>query len=221
MRVLAPFIRGSQPREAYRALVEYVPIGSLEMVETGYDTSAYWWELRRRWNGEDDLMIVEQDNVITAEVIPSFNACDKPWCVYEYLGPPGMDVDGTGEGRILRKSLGCTRFSAELQDKVTAAMISDKDYFVWHLLDMRIARLLEMHGYESHVHGAIKHCHRYTTDPEKIFKDRAMRLAGMQQERSMNGTLQKDQDKAGQGSEGAQGEKAEEGAASCSPREVG
>lgn len=192
MRVLAPFVRGQMTREAYRALMEYVPIGSLEMVETSYDTSAYWWELRRRWNGEDDLMIVEQDNVITAEVVPSFNMCDKPWCCYEYQGPPGMDTDGTGEGRILRKSLGCTRFSADLQDKITAQTISDKDYFVWHLLDMRIARLLEIHGYEPHVHGSVKHCHKYTTDETQIFKDRAMRVASMQVENAMHGVRRKD-----------------------------
>jgi hypothetical protein len=90
-----------------------------------------------------------------------------------------LDIDGTGEGRILRKSLGCTKFSAELQAKITATMISDKDYFVYHLLDMRLSRLLEIHGYEPHVHGQIEHCHKYTTDEKEIFKDRAMRSASI------------------------------------------
>jgi len=36
-----------------------------------------------------------------------------------------------------------------------------------------------MRGYEPHVHGEIKHCHRYDTDPQKVFKDRSMRAAGM------------------------------------------
>src|SRR5882762_7060357 len=120
MRILAPFVRGKMAAEAYRALIQNAPIGQMELIETGYDQSAYWWELRRRWNGEDDLMIVEQDNVIGPEVIPSFNMCPEPWCCYEYLGPPGMDFDGTGEGRILRKSLGCTRFSMQLQIDVPA-----------------------------------------------------------------------------------------------------
>ena len=181
MRVLAPFIRGGMARETYNALTKYTPLGSLEMVETGYDVSAYWWELRRRWSGEDDLMIVEQDNVIDAEVVPSFQECMEPWCAFEYLGPPGMDVDGTGEGRILRKSLGCTRFSAQLMNDVPAETISDKDYFVWHLLDMRISRMLEMRGYAPHVHGEVKHCHRYDMDPQKVFKDRSMRIAGAQE----------------------------------------
>jgi hypothetical protein len=178
VRVLAPFIRGQMARETYNALTKYIPLGSLEMVETGYDVSAYWWELRRRWNDEDDLLIVEQDNVINAEVFPSFQECDQDWCAFEYLGPPGMDLDGTGEGRILRKSLGCTRFSAQLMHDVPSETISDKEYFVWHLLDMRIAKMLEMRGYEPHIHGEVKHCHRYDTDPQKIFKDRMMRAAG-------------------------------------------
>jgi len=179
MRILAPYVRGKMARETYRSLMEYSPIGYLEMVETGHDPSAYWHELRRRWNGEDDLMIVEQDNVITAEVIPSFNMCDEPWCCYEYIGPPGMDIDGTGEMRILRKSLGCTRFSAQLQEDVPAVTISENDYFIWHLLDMRIASMLEIRGYSPHVHGAIKHVHKYDTDPAKVAKDLAMRAAGM------------------------------------------
>ena len=177
MRVLAPFIRGKMAHETYRALFNYVPLGQLELVETGYAPSAYWWELRRRWNGEDDFMIVEQDNVINAEVFPSFSMCDQPWCCYEYIGPPGMDLDGSGEGNVLRKSLGCTRFSAELQQDITAEMISDKDYFIWHLLDMRISRLLEIHGFSPHVHGQIKHVHQYDTDPAAVNKDRAMRAA--------------------------------------------
>lgn len=179
MRVLAPFVRGKMSGETYRALVKYVPIGSLELIETGYNVSAYWWELRRRWTGEDDLMIVEQDNVITSEVIPSFSECDEPWCSYSYLGPPGMDVDGSGEGRILRKSLGCTRFGAQLMKDVPAETISGNDYFAWHLLDMRVSSMLEIRGYSPHVHGTIKHAHIYETDPVKVEKDRVMRSAAM------------------------------------------
>jgi hypothetical protein len=179
VRVLACFVRGQQSAKAYRALVKYAPLGALEMIETGRDVSDYWHAIRARWTADDDLVTVEQDNVITSEVLPSFGECDQPWCSYAYLGPPGMDIDGTGEGRILRKSLGCTKFSAELQAKITATMISDKDYFVYHLLDMRLSRLLEIHGYEPHVHGQIEHCHKYTTDEKEIFKDRAMRSASI------------------------------------------
>jgi hypothetical protein len=92
-----------------------------------------------------------------------------------------MDFDGTGQGRILDQSLGCTRFSADLQSKITAEMISDQDYFVYHLLDLRFARLLNLHGYRPHVHGSIKHCHKYDEDPAKVEKDRVMRMWGAQQ----------------------------------------
>jgi hypothetical protein len=180
VRILACFVRGRQSAKAYRALVKYAPLGSLEMIETGRDVSDYWHAIRARWTGDDDLVIIEQDNVITAEVLPSFAECDEPWCCFSYLGPPGLDLDGSGAGRVLMKSLGCTKFSADLQAKITATMISDKEYFVFHLLDMRLSRLLEVHDYQPHVHGAIEHCHKYTTDEQAIFKDRAMRAAGVQ-----------------------------------------
>jgi hypothetical protein len=161
------------------ALTRYVAPGDLELVEVGWDVSAYWNELRRRWNGEDDLLVVEQDNVIDAETIPSFNACDCKWGCFDYLGPPGMDFDGTGNGRVLRKSLGCTRFSAGLQQEIPASMISDKEYFVWHLLDCRVARLLELHGHRPHVHGRVKHMHNYDYDPDFVERDRIKRLASI------------------------------------------
>jgi hypothetical protein len=171
LKVLACYVSKSLKRETYRALVDYVPIGSLEMVEVSHDVSAYWHEIRKRWNGEDDLLIVEQDNVITAETIPSFNMCDKPWCTYWYPGPPGM-VDNK-----LTKSLGCTRFSAELQKAVPYPAITDKEYFIWHMIDARVADALELRGYAPHVHGEVKHLHTYDMTDEEIAQDRAMRVA--------------------------------------------
>ena len=179
MRVFVPFVQGGLARETFNALFRYASVDCLELVETGYDTSAYWWELRRRWNGAEDLLIIEQDVVIDSEVIPSFNVCDDPWCCFQYLGPPGMDFDGSGNGRILRKSLGCTRFSAALQQEIPASMISDKEYFVWHLLDCRVARLLELHGHRPHVHGRVKHVHNYDYDPDFVERDRTKRLASI------------------------------------------
>jgi hypothetical protein len=179
VRILACFVRGQQSPSAYRSLLRYAPIGSLELVDVGNDVSSYWHAIRDRWNGEDDLVTIEQDNIITGEVIPSFQECEKKWCSFSYLGPPGMSFDDSGQGRVLKKSLGCTRFSAELQREIPASMISDSDYFVWHLLDLRISRLLELHNHEPHCHGEIKHAHNYDYDPEHVERDRLKRMASV------------------------------------------
>src|ERR1700735_3490384 len=81
------------------------------MTDVSKDQWAYWTAITAHWKGLDDLVTIEQDIEITAEVIPGFDACPEPWCVYEYK-PAGIF------GFMLRQSLGCTRFRKELQQKV-------------------------------------------------------------------------------------------------------
>ena len=158
LRVLNCYVGQCLRPETYRALVNNVPIGSLEMINVAGNVSRYWSEFRKRWVGKYDLMTVEQDNVITPDMIPSFNMCDQPWCVYAYDGPFHMD------DRTIKTGLGCTRFSAGLQREIPVEMIHDKDYFTWNLLDYRIAIVLTDHGYEPHVHGRVQHLHGYSDD---------------------------------------------------------
>jgi len=177
LRVLAGYADGSLNFDTYRALVRYVPIGSLEMVNVTGNVSNYWHEFRKRWTGKYDLMTVEQDNVITAETIPSFNSCPEPWCTYEYVGPPHM-----GENRMLVNALGCTRFSQRLQKELPIDEISDKEYFSWYLIDYRLAVVLGRKGYEPHVHGEVEHLHNYDENPAQAKKNRQL------QEESFNKT---------------------------------
>lgn len=170
LRVLACYAGTSMRQETYRALTRYVPIGCLELVNVSEDISTYWLEFRKRWNGKHDLMTVEQDNVITGEMIPSFSMCDKPWCVYEYEGPPNM-VNRGAQDNILRTGLGCTRFSQSLQQEIPVTEISAKDYFSWYLIDYRIATVLGKRGYAPHIHGRVEHLHDYTTDRARIIKE--------------------------------------------------
>jgi hypothetical protein len=168
MRVLGCYAGNQLRPETYRALVKYVPVGCLEMVNVEGNVSNYWHEFRRRWRGEYELMTVEQDNVITSEVYSSFQMCDEPWCVYEYLGPPHMS------DRWLATSLGCSRFSRALQKAVPIEKISESDYFTWHLIDFRLGIVLRDEGYLPHVHGKVAHLHAYETDPQAIAKDAAL-----------------------------------------------
>lgn len=159
MRVLACYNGSSLRPETYRSLVKYVPVGSLEMVNVSGNISNYWRQFRARWLGEFDLMTVEQDNVITAEMIPSFSMCDEPWCVYAYEGPPHM------EGELMDTALGCTRFTAALQKAVPAKEISESDYFSWQFIDYRLSVVLQQKGYRPHVHGEVQHLHDYDKEP--------------------------------------------------------
>jgi len=152
MRVLACYNGDSLRSETYDALVKHIPVGALELVNVSGDACNYWHELRNRWTGEYDLVTVEQDNVITAETIPSFAACAEPWCCYEY------ELE---DQRMCRIGLGCTRFSAELQRTVPVSEISGSAWFTWHILDYRVFTTVQRFGFEPHVHGQVEHLHDY------------------------------------------------------------
>ena len=93
---------------AEAAIRKYAP--DAEFVETpglfGYNEA-----LAERW-GQDDLIVIEGDKEITAEVIPSFAACPEPWCVYEYFTFPEPYRAKVQVG------LGCARFSLECQQQI-------------------------------------------------------------------------------------------------------
>lgn len=154
MRVMFAYAYHPHPK-AVEAIDLYAP--DAERVDTSGDQTNYWREIIKRWDGADDLVIIEQDNEITAEVLPSFTACDKDWCVYSYQG---LFPDA-----VFTRSLGCVKFSAALQRRFPHEMIGSRN-IVWHLIDFRIGMLLhDLHGLDSHVHGSVKHFHDYHTDP--------------------------------------------------------
>lgn len=136
------------------------------------DTSATIWDYGKavadRWTGEDDLVVIEDDKEITAEVLPSFANCGYIWCSYSYLIYP------EGHQREIEIGLGCTRYSARAQQIVDKSefMCRDQVFFdicphckgegCWNLLDARIAHALRCHGINVHVHGHINHFHDYS-----------------------------------------------------------
>jgi hypothetical protein len=98
---------------AIRALQAYAP--GFELVDVSGDDYAYWGQIRARWTGEKDLVLVEQDVEITADVLPGFIGCPSPWCTFRYrywrTWPPSADA------------CGCTRYSARLQREIPARVI--------------------------------------------------------------------------------------------------
>lgn len=156
------------PHPKAKAAVEaYAP--EAVFTDTSADRWEYWRILSSYWTGEHDLMTIEQDNEITAEVVPSFEACPEPWCSYQYRGA------GVFQAPVMTESLGCTRFRKELQQAVPIEEIggstltqwpghkvaSDPVRVPWDRIDMRIKEHLRANGFKVHVHGEVRHFHAY------------------------------------------------------------
>ncbi len=125
-----------------------------ELVWVGDSDTAYWRELSKRWDGSDDLMVIEHDIEIHADVVPQFTRCPSDWCCFPYqYGPrwPGdHEINAWPGDQIIIGALGCTRFSAELQRfmpiDTIAASVSATDGMppspLWHYCDLYIRRAL-------------------------------------------------------------------------------
>jgi hypothetical protein len=183
MRILCGYVDGSLQPEAAGALAEFAP--DADLLDFTGDAQAYWRAMCERWNGNDDLVVIEQDNVITSEVLPSFAACGQPWCCFYYPIPRIVDVqvaedehgstawgdsfvnavfadrddmDRAGQTGIIINGLGCTKFSAELQLAVPHDTIAGAGQS-WDNVDEMISKRLNQAGYGPHLHGMVRHLH--------------------------------------------------------------
>lgn len=145
--------------KAMEALAAYAP--QAEKPDVAGDNYAYWREIRSRWTGESDLVIIEQDIEIGPDTVASLTECDQDWCVFAYP---------IFRRQIrLRVGLGCTKVSAAAQRKVSARAVAEgfelcrdcKGQGCWWHLDGRIAAMLKQAGYTPHVHGDVAHHHDY------------------------------------------------------------
>jgi hypothetical protein len=118
------------------------------------------------WTGEDDLVIIEQDIEIHGDVLASFASCRQHWCAYSYFLRVGETTCPLAE------SLGCTKFSAELQRACPPELIADKHH--WQGLDITMGIAIRKHTKDllppnirrmggdlhAHIHGRVNHYHR-------------------------------------------------------------
>ncbi len=146
---------------AVGALVAYAP--QADVVDVTGDNYAYWREIRRRWAGEQDLVIIEQDIEIGPDTVATLQDCDQDWCCYAYP---------IFRAKIrLRVGLGCVKISAAAQRRVTSAAIAEsfkmcaqcKGKGCWWHLDGRVATMMKRGGFFPHVHGDVIHHHDYET----------------------------------------------------------
>jgi hypothetical protein len=133
--------------------------------------------------GEQDLVAMEGDKVLTAHTLPQFEDCPAPWCVMTYDNFPAPYT------RKVVTGLGCARFRTSVQRSVLPAAFAQGDppwnwcpYCqgqppgCWWGLDSRIAYALMSCGIVPHEHGEIEHRHDYGgQDPHEWM---AARMAG-------------------------------------------
>ena len=128
------------------------------------------------WKGEEDLLVIEGDKEIHAEVVPSMEECNEDWCIYEYWNFPEPYQ------RNIIYGLGCTKYSARTQQLISTDEFllcrsrrgcgyarTCKGLGCWRNLDVRIAIqvLAKCIRFAPHSHGRINHHHEYPADWEK------------------------------------------------------
>lgn len=153
--------------ETAEAIAQFAPETEFVYTEGLY---GYPEELAARWDTGEVLVTIEGDKIITADVLPSFEKCDRDWCNFSSpIFPPPFSVEcSTG--------LGCTKFSVNLQSQISISELLRADRSpiecrecpnyrgCWKHLDNRINVAIAMldQGIEVHDHGHIEHLHDYT-----------------------------------------------------------
>ena len=135
------------------ALRSHAPDAIIKKIRT--DTIEEPWSTYRQYWGTDDLMIVEQDIVIHEDVIPQFESCPEPWCLF----PFPHYAEGGG---LMMSGVGCNRFRREFMEAVTVEDIESQyascilcegnNPRCWKHIDGRINDAGHARGFEIHVH---------------------------------------------------------------------
>lgn len=160
-RVVCCYASNLRP-ETRQSVIDYAP--GAEFADCSEDDYAYWRAIKERWDTGEDLVIIEQDIVIEPDTVSSFEACSHHWCVFPYFVVSRGGVHGSTV-----ESLGCTRFSAELQATVKARHISQDDYRHWGQVAGRVAVTLLRYGYQAHMHDKfLEHHHSQDEYRERI-----------------------------------------------------
>lgn len=158
MKIIVPYAIGGLSPETVLALGERLDI---EFRDVSADITAYFDLLEQLWAAGEHFCVVEQDIVVRAGTLASFEACANPWCAapYPYLG------SGAYAG------LGCARFRTSLMEKHPDLMdlVALHDYDGhspkhWCTLDAAIQRELWKAGEHACTsHLPVGHLHDWPT----------------------------------------------------------
>jgi len=146
------------------SLEKYAPEAGLEIqwIDTTGSQQIYADEMEKRWLGEEDLIIVEQDKEIFAESLPSLMTCSEPWCAHTFWINPEPHTT------LVLGGFGCTKFSAELQRLVPVSAFRGESQIS---IDRRFYDyLMHNHGIGCCLHSSVLHHHTYEPRPESVRK---------------------------------------------------
>jgi hypothetical protein len=155
MIVLRPFVFRDPRVDALLALAaesvpgcEIVPVPTPVDQNTAYhDLVASWWDL---CPPDQDLVIVEQDVLVSPLVLAEFDQCPELWCGFPNNAAGAMLV-----------TTGCVRFSAKLREQAPDALAMSRRIGVaqdgteaghWERIDVRIFGVLRGMGFVAHEH---------------------------------------------------------------------
>ena len=147
MRILCPFVEGMLRDETAEALAPW-PKTTFAPIPAD-DPYAYGNLLARAWAfGNDDLLIVEQDILPSANDIELMRTCPEPYCAatYEWKTDVGP-------------ALGFTRFRREFMQKYPSVMLEASRRATWKQLDVTLQRSILVAIYEEqpHIHPQVTH----------------------------------------------------------------
>ena len=118
------------------------------------DITRPWSDYAERW-GTDDLVVIEQDVVIHADVLPGFERCPEPFCLY-----PGRHY--TTGGGWMKTGILCNRFRREFMEAVPVEAVEaiygccpdcrGVNPKCWRHLDGKVREAGEAAGFKIHVH---------------------------------------------------------------------
>lgn len=161
MARLACFYTTLDPRTE-ASLNKFAPLAGLEVewVHTPDPGMKYADELEKRWQGEEDLIVVEHDKEIYSDTIQSLLACNDLWCGYTCWTYPEPHT------ALAIGGFGVTKFSAEVQRLVPVSIFAGDQQ---QGIDRRFYdHLKENYGTVMHLHGHVVHHHVYTPRPEAV-----------------------------------------------------
>lgn len=135
------------------ALAEHAPGAQIVRIPAG-DITRPWRDYAARW-ATDDLVVIEQDIIIHADVIPQFEACPEPWCLFpfrHYAQGGGWMKDGIGCNRFRREFMEAVPVEAVEAQGGSCNRCNGENRQCWAHLDGRTREAGEAAGFRIHVH---------------------------------------------------------------------
>jgi hypothetical protein len=135
------------------SLAEHAPAAEIIPIPAD-DISRPWADYAARW-GQDDLVVIEQDVIIHGDVLPQFEACPEPWCLFparHYATPGGWMTTGIMCNRFRREFMEAVPVEAVEAVSGSCGACGGRNPRCWAHLDGKTREAGEAAGFRIHVH---------------------------------------------------------------------